>query len=142
MGVIDAPQSLMRSRIHLKHKTKYRMSNWCEYDRTLVQRGDITLWFSEGATASWKPAPTRRRGAQKKFSDHAIETALTLRLVFNLPLRQAEGLLRSIANRSFNPRFRQGPIRNLLLSRPQTCPTCRFPLTPANISRTSVDLHT
>ncbi len=38
----------------------------------------------------------RRRGAQRKFSDHAIETALTLRLVFNLPLRQAEGFLRSV----------------------------------------------
>ncbi|MFT5052518.1 MAG: IS5 family transposase, partial [Chlamydiales bacterium] len=33
---------------------------------------------------------------QRKFSDLAIETALTLRLVFHLPLRQAEGFLRSI----------------------------------------------
>ena len=54
------------------------------------------LWISEDAIASWKPAPTGRRGAQRKFSDHAIETALTLRLVFNLPLRQAEGFLRSV----------------------------------------------
>ena len=63
---------------------------------TLVQRGDITLWISEDAISSWKPAPSGLRGGQKKFSDHAIETALTLRLVFNLPLRQAEGFLRSI----------------------------------------------
>ncbi len=72
------------------------MSNWAEYDRALVQRGDITLWISDDAITSWKPAPTRRRGAQRKFSDHAIETALTLRLVFSLPLRQAEGFLRSV----------------------------------------------
>ncbi len=72
------------------------MSNWSEYDRALVQRGDITLWISDDAITSWKPAPTRRRGAQRKFSDHAIETALTLRLVFSLPLRQAEGFLRSV----------------------------------------------
>ena len=45
---------------------------------------------------SWKPAPTGQRGAQRKFSDHAVETALTLRLVFNPPLRQAEGFLRSL----------------------------------------------
>ena len=51
---------------------------------------------SDDAIASWKPAPTGRRGAQRKFSDHAIETALTLRLVFKLPLRQAEGFLRSV----------------------------------------------
>jgi len=86
----------MKSRVHPKYKTKYRVSNWSKYDRALVERGDITLWISEDAIASWKPAPTGRRGAQRKFSDHAIETALTLRLVFNLPLRQAEGFLRSV----------------------------------------------
>jgi IS5 family transposase len=72
------------------------VSNWADYDRALVQRGDITLWISEDAIASWKPAPTGRRGAQWKFSDSAIEIALTLRLIFNLPLRQAEGFLRSV----------------------------------------------
>jgi hypothetical protein len=72
------------------------VSNWAKYDRALVQRGSITLWIPEDAVASWKPAPTGLRGGQKKFSDHAIETALTLRLVFNLPLRQAEGFLRSV----------------------------------------------
>jgi transposase len=86
----------MRSRVHPKYKTKYRVSNWAEYDRALVQRGSITLWISEDAVASWKPSPTGLRGGQKKFSDHAIKTALTLRLVFNLPLRQAEGFLRSV----------------------------------------------
>jgi IS5 family transposase len=87
---------MMKSRVHPKYKTKYRVSNWAEYDRALVQRGDITLWISEDAIASWKPAPTGRRGAQRKFADHAIETALTLRFVFRLPLRQAEGFLRSV----------------------------------------------
>ena len=81
----------MRSRIHPKYKTKYRVSNWSEYDRALVERGEITLWISEEAISSWKPAPSGLRGGQRKFSDHAIETALTLRLVFHLPLRQAEG---------------------------------------------------
>ena len=86
----------MRSRVHPKYKSKYRVSNWPEYDRALVARGDITLWISEEAIASWVPKPTGLRGGQRKFSDHAIETALTLRLVFNLPLRQAEGFLRSV----------------------------------------------
>jgi hypothetical protein len=72
------------------------VNNWPEYDRALVQRGDITLWISQDAIASWKPAPSGRRGGQRKFSDHAIETALILRLVFKLPLRQAEGFLRSV----------------------------------------------
>ena len=86
----------MKSRVHPKYKTKYRVTNWAEYDQALVQRGDITLWISEDAIASWKPGATGLRGAQRKFSDHAIETALTLRLIFTLPLRQAEGFLRSV----------------------------------------------
>jgi IS5 family transposase len=86
----------MKSRVHPKYKTKYRVGNWAEYDRALVQRGGITLWISTDATDAWKPSPSGRRGGQRKFSDHAIETALMLRMVFKLPLRQAEGFLRSV----------------------------------------------
>ncbi len=46
----------MKSRVHPKYKTKYRVSNWSEYDRALVRRGEITLWISEDAIEDWKPA--------------------------------------------------------------------------------------
>ena len=81
----------MKSGIHPKYKTKYRIGNWASYDRALVQRGDVTLWFAPEAIIAWHPEPTGRRGAQLQFSDLAIETALTLRLVYRLPLRQTEG---------------------------------------------------
>ncbi len=42
---------VMKSRVHPKYKTKYRVNDWAEYDRALVQRGDITLWISEEAIA-------------------------------------------------------------------------------------------
>lgn len=45
---------------------------------------------------AWKPAPSRKRGGQRKSSDLVIETAITLRLVFGLPLRQTEGFLKSL----------------------------------------------
>ena len=48
----------MKSKIHPKYRTKYRVNNWPEYDRALVQRGDITLWILDEAITSWKPAPT------------------------------------------------------------------------------------
>jgi Transposase DDE domain len=86
----------MNSRVHPKYKTKYSVSNWAEYDRALVQRGDITLWISPDAADSWTSGPSGKRGGQRRFSDQAIETALVLRLVFNLPLRQAEGFLRAV----------------------------------------------
>ena len=86
----------MNSRVHPNYKTKYRATNWSEYDQALVQRGDITVWLAPEAIAAWKPAGVGKRGGQRKYSDVAIETALTLRLVFHLPLRQTEGFLNSL----------------------------------------------
>ena len=86
----------MNSRVHPKYKTKYRVTNWPEYERSLAQRGDITIWLTPEAVASWKPTCNGKQGGQRRYSDLAIETALTLRLVFHLPLRQSEGFLRSI----------------------------------------------
>ncbi len=86
----------MNSRVHPTFKTHYRVTNWPEYERGLVQRGDVTVWLSSEAIDAWRAQPTSKRGAQPKFSDLAIETALTLRLVFHLPLRQTEGFVRSV----------------------------------------------
>ena len=35
--------STKRSHLHPKYKTMRRVGNWPGYDRSLVQRGDITL---------------------------------------------------------------------------------------------------
>ena len=86
----------MKSRVHPKYKTKYRVGNWSEYDQSLVQRGSLTLWLSSDAIACWNAKPTGLRGGQRKYSDLAIETALTVRLLLHLPLRQTEGFLFSI----------------------------------------------
>ena len=86
----------MKSRVHPKYKTLYRVTNWREYEQGLVQRGDVTIWLSPDAIEAWKAKPSGRRGAQPKFSNVAIETALTMRLVFHLPLRQTEGFLGSL----------------------------------------------
>ena len=86
----------MNSRVHPNHKTKCRVQNWPEYERGLVRRGDITVWLSPAAIAAWSPVKSGLPGGQRKSSNLAIGTALTLRLVFGLPLRQAEGFLRSV----------------------------------------------
>src|SRR4029453_3490351 len=75
------------------YKTAYRVKNWHEYDQALRDRGDITLWISQDAIDAWTPPQTGKRGAQLVYSDVAIETALSLRLLFDLPLRQTEGFL-------------------------------------------------
>ena len=85
----------MKSRIHPKYKTKYHVGNWAEYDRALVDRGDVTFWLTPRAIATWSAVGVGKRRGQLQYSDLAIETALTLRLVFRLPLRQTEGFLTS-----------------------------------------------
>ncbi len=81
----------INSREQPKTKTKYRVTNWASYDRALVRRGDVTVWLSPEAIATWKPAGVAKRGGQLKYSDVSIEAALTLRLLFNLPLPRPRG---------------------------------------------------
>ena len=84
------------SLVHPKYKTKYTVKNWSEYEQGLRNRGDVTIWFGEDAIAAWIPCRKRSRGAQRRYSDLAIETALTLGLLFRLPLRQTEGFVGSL----------------------------------------------
>ena len=86
----------MQSKVHPTYKTKYRVANWPAYNQALVRRGDVTVWLAPEAIAAWTPRRRGRRGGQRRYSDLAIETALTLRLIYHLPLRQAEGFLHSL----------------------------------------------
>ena len=80
----------------VKEKTIYRVKNWAAYDQALIQRGHLTVWLSEEAIQGWRYAGSPQRGAQFVYSDLAIETALTLRKLFKLPLRQTEGFVQSL----------------------------------------------
>lgn len=80
-----------------KAKKKYKVRNWKEYNEALVNRGRVMFWITEEAIEQWEEKQkTGKRGKPKVFSDTAIQTALTLREVFSLPLRQTEGFLTSI----------------------------------------------
>lgn len=81
---------------HPKYKTQYRVKNWSEYDKSLRDRGDITIWFSQDAIDAWTPRKNGKRGGQPVYSNIAIETSLSLRMIFQLPLRQTEGFLGSL----------------------------------------------
>ena len=78
----------------------YRVRNWREYETGLRARGSLTVWLglTDGTLANWNsPRPTRRTpGRPRQYSNHAIETTVTLGLVFGLASRQTEGFLRSL----------------------------------------------
>ncbi len=84
------------SYVHPPYKKRYRVENWREYEQGLRNRGDVTVWFSDEAVAAWTPPHDGSRGGRRRYSDLAIETALTLRLVFGLALRQTEGFVASL----------------------------------------------
>ena len=88
--------SAKSSRVNPKYKKRYRVGNWRAYERGLRARGDVTVWFAEEALRTWTPPPTRRRGGQPRYSNLAILTALSLRLLFHLPLRQTERFVASL----------------------------------------------
>ena len=72
------------------------MTNWAAYEAGLRARGSLTVWVSAEAIEGWRAAPRTTHGGQPSYSDLAIATALTLRAVFRLALRQTEGLIGSI----------------------------------------------
>ncbi len=84
------------ARRHHISKQRWRMTNWPAYEAGLRQRGDLTLWLDEAALSGWSAPRRTTRGGQSLYSDAAIELVLTLRLVFHLALRQAEGFARSV----------------------------------------------
>ena len=78
----------------------YRVRNGREYETGLRARGSLTVWLglTDGKLANWNsPRPTRRTpGRQRQYSNPAIETTVTLGVVFGLASRQTEGFLRSL----------------------------------------------
>src|SRR5215211_2758876 len=84
------------ARRHRIPKQRRRITNWAEYDAALRQRGSLTVWFTDEAVAAWHAEPRTTPGGQPHYSDLAILTALTLKAVFRLALRQTEGLIGSI----------------------------------------------
>src|SRR5829696_6143786 len=84
------------ARRHHIPKQRRRVTNWAEYDAALRQRGSLTVWFTDEAVAAWHAEPRTTPGGQPHYSSLAITTALTLKAVFRLALRQTEGLIGSI----------------------------------------------
>jgi len=90
------PFKLNQDRRHHIPRQQHKVTNWPAYDASLRQCGSLTVWFTDEAIAAWAAKPRTTRGGQPWYSPLAILTALTIRAVFRLAYRQAEGLLGSI----------------------------------------------
>jgi len=80
-------------------KASYRIKNWSEYNRSLISRGNITLWFSEELVEEWKKhSKSGKRGRPRLYADQCILAILTLRQLFSLPLRSTQGLMQGLCH--------------------------------------------
>ncbi|MBN2906302.1 MAG: IS5 family transposase [Rhodobacteraceae bacterium] len=70
------------------------MKNWAAYNEALKRRGSLTIWFDPEMT--WEARPTGKRGRQPTYSDAAIQTCLTMNVLFGMALRQTTGFVESL----------------------------------------------
>lgn len=78
-------------------KKTYRIRNWKEYNKALVQRGSLTVWFEQEPVDTWfHNNPTGKRGRPMRYTDLAIQCCLTIKSVFHLPLRATQGFVDSL----------------------------------------------
>lgn len=75
----------------------YKIRNWAEYNKALIQRGSITIWVDEKAIKKWFSSyHTCKAGRPATYSDDAILTLLILREVYKLTLRSLEGFVKAL----------------------------------------------
>ncbi|APG49153.1 transposase, IS4 family (plasmid) [Phaeobacter porticola] len=72
----------------------YKIKTWRAYNEALKRRGSLTIWFDPEMT--WEARPTGKRGRQPIYSDAAIKTCLTMKVLFRMALRQTTGFVESL----------------------------------------------
>jgi hypothetical protein len=72
----------------------YKTKNWPDYNAALKKRGSLAIWFDP--EMNWAAKPTGKRGRQQSYSDAAIQTCLTLKVLFGMALRQTTGFVESL----------------------------------------------
>ena len=74
--------------------TRYRTTNWPEYNAALRRRGSLLVWLNR--EMEWLAPKRGRPGRPETFSDAAIQFCLSLKVLFGLALRQTIGMVGSL----------------------------------------------
>lgn len=76
---------------------RYKIRNWSDYNKALIQRGSITIWIEQEALKKWFSSyHTCQAGRPETYSDDAILMLLVLRETYKLTLRSLEGFVTSL----------------------------------------------
>jgi Transposase DDE domain len=74
--------------------TKYRTTDWRDYNAALKKRGSLLIWIDKDMV--WYQKPTGKRGRANTYSESAIQFCLTIKVLYNLGLRQTIGFVESL----------------------------------------------
>ncbi len=78
-------------------KSKYRILNRSDYNKSLIQRGSLTFWIEDDSLKKWESNKfSGKAGRPPIFSDEAILMLLVIRERFNLTLRSLQGFVESL----------------------------------------------
>jgi len=72
----------------------YRTTNWSSYNRALINRGNISIWFDPNT--QWYAQPQGKQGRNQTYSDTAIQCCLMIKSLFRLSLRMVTGFVQSL----------------------------------------------
>lgn len=76
---------------------RHKIANWPEYNKSLINRGSITFWFSEDVIKGWiSQSQTGKKGRPELYANSAILCALILKSVYHLTYRGLQGFIESL----------------------------------------------
>lgn len=92
------PKQKKSPRLRRSHKERYKVTNWSEYNSSLIKRGRVDLWLSEKVMSRWYHEGAKRKGRQPFYSDVCIETCLCIKSLYKLAYRQTQGFVESLVS--------------------------------------------
>jgi hypothetical protein len=95
-GTLFFMRKQMKSPRRRSQKERYKITNWPEYNRSLIERGKINIWISEHVRKDWLYKGEKNRGGQFVFSDTCIETCLCIKYFYKMGYRQTQGFIESL----------------------------------------------
>lgn len=76
-----------------KPNMSYDKRNWQEYNKSLINRGSLTIWIDSNIQKEWVQQGKRGR---PKFCSQVIKAGLILKTVYRLAYRSLQGFFQSI----------------------------------------------
>ncbi len=75
-------------------KSLHPITNWHQYNKSLIDRGSLTFWVDADAIDNWfHQDHYGRRGRSQRYTDQTICTFLMLKGIFSLTQRATQRLL-------------------------------------------------